>query len=147
MAKDRKGPGDDYEVGYGRPPAEHRFKKGKSGNPAGRPKRKKNGQSVDAAAILNESLLVQTAGGPRTMSTYEVVVRRLVERAVKHKDLRAMLEFLKLCETHRLLVPPEVEEIGGVYRAPKGVDFRVWTKEMRQRHQAAIQEAEEDELD
>lgn len=28
-----------YQVGYGKPPAEHRFKKGQSGNPAGRPKR------------------------------------------------------------------------------------------------------------
>lgn len=27
-----------YEVGYGKPPAEHRFAKGRSGNPAGRPK-------------------------------------------------------------------------------------------------------------
>lgn len=29
------------KVGYGNPPPEHRFKKGKSGNPNGRPKRKK----------------------------------------------------------------------------------------------------------
>jgi len=28
----------DYEVGYGRPPIHSRFKKGQSGNPAGRPK-------------------------------------------------------------------------------------------------------------
>lgn len=31
-------PKTPYEVGYGRPPAEHRFKPGQSGNPSGRPK-------------------------------------------------------------------------------------------------------------
>ena len=29
----------DYEVGYGRPPKASQFKKGKSGNPRGRPKK------------------------------------------------------------------------------------------------------------
>ena len=32
----------DYEVGYGKPPKSSRFKKGKSGNPKGRPKGAKN---------------------------------------------------------------------------------------------------------
>ena len=44
--------GDDqkvvpYAVGYGKPPAEHRFKKGQSGNPSGRRKGSKNATKVD----------------------------------------------------------------------------------------------------
>lgn len=31
-----------YEVGYGKPPAQHRFQKGTSGNPGGRPRRSRN---------------------------------------------------------------------------------------------------------
>lgn len=34
-----------YQVGYGKPPANHRFQKGRSGNPNGRPKRKKAKQA------------------------------------------------------------------------------------------------------
>ena len=42
---DKQSDGEDppgkanYDVGYGKPPAEHRFKKGQSGNPRGRPRR------------------------------------------------------------------------------------------------------------
>ncbi len=32
--------GNDYKVGYGKPPAKTKFQKGKSGNPSGRPKRR-----------------------------------------------------------------------------------------------------------
>ncbi len=35
-AAKRQPPPPSYEVGYGRPPAQHRFRKGASGNPRGR---------------------------------------------------------------------------------------------------------------
>jgi Family of unknown function (DUF5681) len=41
MSDSEEKPGSsDYEVGYGKPPKERRFKKGTSGNPRGRPRRK-----------------------------------------------------------------------------------------------------------
>ena len=42
MAKRRKPPRGPYTIGYGRPPAGTWFKPGKSGNPKGRPKGRKN---------------------------------------------------------------------------------------------------------
>jgi Family of unknown function (DUF5681) len=46
-----RGPCVSLKTGYGRPPIEHRFKPGQSGNPRGRPKGKKN-----EATILHELL-------------------------------------------------------------------------------------------
>ena len=125
MSKDKKGTGGDYPIGYGKPPLEHRFPKGKSGNPEGRPKKRKR-KPIDVAAVLNEPLVVKKSGGRRKMPPFEVSVRKLVERGLKHKDLKATLEFLQLCESFGLMVPPPADEGGGVVVAPRGVDFHEW---------------------
>ena len=125
MSKDKKGKGRDYDVGYGKPPKAHQFKKGSSGNPAGAPSKRKR-RPIDVAAILNEPLAVKTSGVRRKMPAFEVGVRRLIERALKQGNLPAILEIIALCESFRLLVPPQVEHAGGVVVAPKGVDFQEW---------------------
>ncbi len=46
-----------YDVGFGKPPVAHRFRKGQSGNPAGRPKR-----SPYKRARLRQALLERLDG-------------------------------------------------------------------------------------
>lgn len=125
MSKDDEGKGGDYEAGYRKPPKEHQFKKGTSGNPGGAPSKRRR-EPIDVAGILNEPLVVKSKGARRKMPPFEVSLRQLVQRGLKKKDLKAILEVLDLCVSFGLLVPPKGSHGGGVIRAPKGVDFHEW---------------------
>jgi len=125
MPKARKANGGDYEVGYRKPPKQHRFRKGTSGNPRGAPAKRRR-TPIDVAGVLNEPITVKNGGVRRKMAPFEVGVRRLVEGGLKHKELNAILEFLDLCVSLGLLVPPAAEQGGGVLTAPKGVNFHEW---------------------
>ncbi len=144
MSRDKKGEGRDYETGYGKPPKQHQFKKGTSGNPAGAPSKRKR---VDVAAILNEPLVVKASGVSQKMPAFEVSVRRLVERGLKQKDLNAILEFLKLCESYKLLVPPPVNQGGGVIIAPKGVDLDKWLESVTELVPASSPDSDDGDSD
>jgi Family of unknown function (DUF5681) len=108
----------DYEVGFAKPPKAYQFKRGQSGNAKGRPKKTKSGQT-DVAGILGEPLTVTTAGTTQKMSPFEIGVRQLVKRALNKHDLKAILEFLRLCETYGIMPPePPAETGGGVLTVP-----------------------------
>ncbi len=145
MSKDNKGKDADYDVGYGKPPKAHQFPKGTSGNPAGAPSKRKQ-KPIDVAAILNEPLAVKASGVRRKMPAFEVGVRRLVERGLKQKDLNAILEFLKLCESYKLLVPPPVNQ-GGVINAPKGVDLDKWLESVTELVPASSPDSDDGDFD
>jgi hypothetical protein len=125
--KDRSGPADrDYEVGYAKTPEGTRFKKGQSGNPKGRP-RKKPADTVDITALLEEPLKVTTGGSERLMSQFEVSTRALAKRALEG-DLNTIITFIRLCEEYQIISPPPPVSGGGVIVAPKGVDFYEWVE-------------------
>ncbi len=91
----RNAPGEDYTIGYGKPPKETQFKKGESGNPEGRPKGSRNKPHSDdntlSKLILDEGdrhITIQEAGKPITLSTMKTVIRSLYVGAAKG-DVRA----------------------------------------------------------
>ena len=75
---DEKKPNDDEAVGYGRPPKASQFKKGRSGNPGGRPP-KTAGHRTIAARVLGEMqrLSGQSKGARLRYTTLEVIVMTL----------------------------------------------------------------------
>lgn len=98
MAKKSKGndptPPKDYDVGYAKPPAEHRFKPGQSGNPAGRPKGQPNFATVVKKAIT-EKVVVTVRGRRRQKTKLEVAMAQLANKATGG-DLHAIRLMLSL---------------------------------------------------
>ena len=75
-------PKDGYDVGYGKPPKDHRFKKGQpSANPNGRPK--KDASVVKALEeLLGEDLVVGSQDGSKTsMPANEVIAKQMINQA------------------------------------------------------------------
>lgn len=103
MADDVKAaPSFPDRAGYRRPPAGTRFRKGRSGNPAGRPKGSRNrpkrvfDERLDTL-ILEEAYRLVDAGaaGNEAMPVVKAVLRSLVDTAARG-DPRAQAVFLKL---------------------------------------------------
>ncbi|MFC7698634.1 DUF5681 domain-containing protein [Bradyrhizobium sp. GCM10028915] len=82
----------DKGVGFGRPPLHSRFKKGRSGNPRGRPKGSLN-FATDLKKTLQAPVTLTDGGKSRRVSTQEAALLRLREKALKG-DVRALDKIL-----------------------------------------------------
>ncbi|MEM9086343.1 MAG: DUF5681 domain-containing protein [Pseudomonadota bacterium] len=104
---------DDYEIGYKKPPKARQFKKGQSGNPAGRPLGAKNKKPSKRLVnelsnmILSEAdrLVPITEHGERAeIPLAQLILRKMAADAAKGSD-RARKEFLtmtKEAQQHRI---------------------------------------------
>ena len=72
----------DYDVGFGKPPKETRFKPGQSGNPRGRPKRNPVALIDSILEALNRFLPRADRRRLNLETLYEYGIKRLVDRAV-----------------------------------------------------------------
>jgi hypothetical protein len=91
---DNGGWGQPYEVGYGKPPKQHQFKKGISGNPRGRKKKDTTIRSI-MKKIIAETVTAKTPDGEKSMVALEFVLRSMLSRAAKG-DNRATDKFIDL---------------------------------------------------
>ena len=91
MTNDRENK-KEYEVGYKRPPREHQFKPGQSGNPKGRPKKNKS-FSEDIKDEMNELIQIQEQGKLKKITKQTALVKRVVTDALSGKTSAIKLLF------------------------------------------------------
>ena len=85
MTRHGKSPGADvHEVGYGKPPAHTRFRKGQSGNPGGRP-RDITARRANALALKEayRSVFVREGDKVMRLPAIQAVLRAVIARAAK----------------------------------------------------------------
>jgi hypothetical protein len=85
---------DDYEIGYGKPPKQTQFEKGKSGNPSGRPKGSKN-SFLAVQRVLNRNVQITIEGKRKKVPLSEAVAMSMSQKALAG-DHRAATSLLKL---------------------------------------------------
>jgi Family of unknown function (DUF5681) len=84
----------DFDVGFGKPPRKSQFKKGRSGNPAGRPKGARN-LANDLSAELSEQITIREGGRSRRLSKQRALIKSLTAKAL-HDDVRATAAVIAL---------------------------------------------------
>lgn len=72
-----------YDIGYGKPPEDHRFKPGQSGNPKGRKKKPFRSVSISAFDELNRIITVKEGKTSSRISIGEALAKRVIAEAAK----------------------------------------------------------------
>ena len=84
---------DDYEIGYGRPPMNTRFKNGQSGNPKGRPRGTKN-FATDLQEELSETIPVREGNRRVRVTKQRAMIKRVIQKALEG-DIRSIEVLVK----------------------------------------------------
>ena len=130
-----------YEVGYGKPPAETRFKSGQSGNPKGRRKGSQNrvpalNEERLKSIILEEayrSIKINEGDKQISVTMAQAIMRSLAINAVKgqHRAQRLFSELLNTTETRNKQLHDEWMDVAMTYKIE-------WERELDRRRRLGI---------
>jgi len=128
---DKSGAG--YRVGHGKPPRSHRWPKGKSGNPRGRPPRKhipallRNLDPVSARVLeqADRTFTVRTADGERTISQYDALLERLFKLAMggNFPAIMANLEMVQRAHANQRQLLADSQQAAHLHHERYGLMF------------------------
>jgi hypothetical protein len=113
MSDSRRPKSGDYTVGFAKPPIDHRFKPGISGNPRGRPRGSLNVGTVLERTLL-EMVVINEGGHRRTISKLEAAVKQLTNKAASD-DLNAvklLLALIRSAEEQEAQQTPPASALG-----------------------------------
>lgn len=138
-----------YDVGYGKPPQESRFKPGSSGNPKGRPRKRKSDNEM--TTVLAERVGTRRVGANRyEVKGLEAMFRGQLQMALKGSTAAAKAlatEFLRQVPSRykKALREDRKEFLGGGYFAIPAIwDVDTWQREARRQQDALTEAAIED---
>jgi len=83
---------ENYEIGYGKPPKNSKFKPGQSGNKNGRPKGTKNTYTL-LNKILDQKISIKENGQNLKISKKTAILTQLVNKGIKG-DIKAISTLL-----------------------------------------------------
>ena len=101
----------DYEIGYGKPPKSGQFKKGRSGNPKGRPKARKSlGTTLDD--VFRRKITIREGGKTKSVSSLEALARRVLNDGLKG-DAKATDQAIRVLSLVQNLHPAGIVAMDG----------------------------------
>jgi hypothetical protein len=129
------GPGPpEVAARHRKPPAHTRFRKGQSGNPAGRPPGRY--RNAPHEAVLGQKVMIREAGRERQVSAAEAFLLHLARRGLEGDGAaaRATIQAIEAARQARALVPTQPLTIVSVsYMHPGGVTLALEALRMARR--------------